>query len=258
MRVSRAVAVTLAVVMICTALVPLGVAASEEESDLTVDVDTSAPSVTVTANDTAVDGATVNVTEADTDDNQTDDTAANETEASYSGIGEYETDENGTVELPTPNETVTVGIKVTVENTTVSETATLEAGDSFSNFGERMSHFVSTLDSNESQIGPAVASFAVENNPGNAPAHAGPSADNETDDRGPPAHAGPGNQSDETETGEDNETDDRGPPAHAGPSSESDAEDDDSDAGNGTGNASENGNGNDNAGGPPDHAGPGE
>lgn len=93
-------------------------------------------------------------------------------------------------------------------------------------FGMQVSAFVHALignsgddanatnDSNVS-IGQRVAAFVTANNPGNAPDHAGPKNDTDSD-RGKPAHADSGNET--------------GKPAHAGPGNETDQSDDAADA----------------------------
>lgn len=198
-----------------------------EDDGLAVSVaqhDDASATVSVTSNGTAADGANVSV-------------AADGENATYAGSGDYTADENGTVGLPAPNETVSVAVTAAYENETASTTAELVAADDSETdaFGQEMSSFVhSLLESNETDgpIGPLVASYAVENNPGNAPAHAGPPEwlVNESIDKepGPPDHAGPG--------GDDGNDSAGGPPAHAGPGGDDDDES--------------------NSGGPPDHAGP--
>lgn len=202
--------------------------------------------VTVTANGTAVAGATVAVD------------AIGEN-ASYDDVGTYTTDANGTVALATPTETVDVSIAASADGRTAEKTATLrgadEGGENVS-FGKQVSAFVHSLQEsgNATGIGPAVSAFVTVNDPGNAPDHAsgpgGPNASNDDTDRGPPAFVQA-----LFETGDDggNETDDdrRGPPAHAGePDDENETGDDEADA-----NANESddvpGDGN----GPPKHAG---
>jgi len=184
--------------------------------------DGSAPTVSVTQNETGVADAAVNVSVTDN--------------GTYDGTGNYTADANGTVSLPAPEENVSVAVDASANNQTASTTATLTAvNDTRLNdsFGLSVSSFVHSLLQNDTEnVGQQVAAFAVGNNPGNAPDHAGPPAhvtgDNETDrgppadagpdgERGPPADAGP-NADDGNETA-DNETD-RGPPADAGPDGE--------------------------------------
>jgi len=93
-----------------------GVAAAEGDLGVAVDQDADGTStVTVTENETAVENSTVNVSAAD---------PANE---SYAGTGEYVTDANGTIDLPAPEEGVTVALTVEYENDSVTTTETLEA-----------------------------------------------------------------------------------------------------------------------------------
>ncbi|SDL95029.1 hypothetical protein SAMN04487949_0281 [Halogranum gelatinilyticum] len=199
--------------------------------------------VNVTANDDR--SATVSVTQYGTDvENATVNVTA---DGNYSGTGEYETDENGTVTLPAPNETVTVDVTATADDETAETTATLEAegeADEPMNFGQRVSSFVHGLlgdEDREGGIGQQVSEFAKENNPGKGngldketgrPDHAG---DKDKDkDTGKPAHAG---GPDKTDDG-DNEDD---------PDAQSTDEDEDEEEDSGNGNAG-NGNGNGNAG----------
>lgn len=186
-------------------------------------------------------------------------------------------------------------------------------------FGQQVSSFVHQLQNttNGTGIGPAVSTFVTANNPGNAPPWAGspggPNANdtnatvdtngsvggppafvlamfgganatdgNETDRRGPPAHAGPGqsgppahagpdgpnddNDTEATEDADENETEadaderdgddgERGPPEHAGPPDTSDGADSasDDDAEDEEAEADDD---NDGERGPPDDAGP--
>jgi|GEM_PF-568492 len=250
MRVSRYVSGTMrtklfalvAVVALFGAVVGPGVAAAADEAGntgteagntgLAVDVTQSEDDVTasVTENGSGVDNATVEV--------------GGENGSTYDGIGEYTTDDDGEVDLPTPEVNETISVTATADNETATAMADLVAAEYAANdsenetgenatrsdaFGLQVSSFVqSLLGSNESAIGPQVAAFVTQNNPGNAPAHAGPpthAGPGNDDKRGPPAHAGPGG-----DDADDNETDDdkRGPPAHAGPDGE-DADENESD-----------------------------
>lgn len=196
--------------------------------------DDAEATVTVTYSITGerVDGADVNVSPVD--DN-----------ASYVGTGDYTSDENGTIELPAPDETVEVAIEAAAENLSGSLTVELEnastAEGNESAFGQRVSAFVHSLvngDSQDRRIGLIIAQWVTANNPGNAPDHAGPpedvgpdgddegEEDAEDDDdreRGPPDHAADENERDDEadedgeEAGDDDDDDDRrGPPEHAG------------------------------------------
>ncbi len=94
----------------------------------------------------------------------------------HGGTGSYETDENGTVELPAPDETVDVAITASyngAEETVVATLAGIDAIDDELPFGQQLQQFKATLD-NDSHTGHAIASWVTDNNPGNAPDHAGP------------------------------------------------------------------------------------
>lgn len=235
-RTTTLLAVTV-IALVGLAVAPGAVAA---DGDLSVGVeqaDDGSAAVTVTHDGGAAANASVTVATADEN-------------ASYDGTGEYATDENGSVGLPAPNETVEIAVDATTANHTASTVATLEAPSEAENetesndtdenvsadapFGQLVSAFVDDLDTNESDgnVGHAVATFVLENNPASdrIPDHAGPPtndsdrgppADRGNDtDGGPPEHAGPG--------GDD---DDRGgPPEHAG-SGGDDADEDEEDDG---------------------------
>ncbi|WP_277542215.1 carboxypeptidase-like regulatory domain-containing protein [Haloarcula laminariae] len=198
--------------------------AGNDALDVAVDQTDAEPTVTVTDNGTAVENATVTVEALDN--------------GTYEGTsGSYSTDANGTATLPEPTENVSVEVTATAEGATGSTTAdlTVSAGNESVGFGAQVSAFVeSLLAGNTTGVGQQVADYVTENNPGNAPAWAGPPVDD--DKRGPPEHAG----------GNDNETegDKRGPPEHAGPSEDSDDADDNETEGDERG--------------PPEHAGPSE
>jgi hypothetical protein len=220
--------------------------------------------VIVTHSDSAVENASVTV----------DVTAENVT---YDGAGEYRTDDDGEVELPAPEENVTVAITAAADGATGATTVTLTAGetdDATGSFGQLVSSFVTDmLDAGGSDggIGQAVSEFVTANNPGNAenaPADAGrpddagqpddaspdgDDEDSEDDERGPPEHAGPGGDDedgaddadDETDDADEDETDDD--ERRADGSDEEDDESDDGDGAPGNGNgAGNNGNGTDN------------
>jgi hypothetical protein len=190
----------------------LNVAINQDDEDGSVTVE-------VMEDGTGVEDADVTVETVD--DNDT-----------YAGEGDYVTDEDGVVDLPAPEESVTVNVTAEADNSTAHATADLLAVDQFVEedpFGQLVSSFVHTLiDSDVDMIGPYVASFAVENNPGNAPDSAGPpgflTGEEDEDKRGPPGD------------------DDRGPPEDRGP--DSDDEEDDDDGGGGPPEGAGNGNGN--------------
>ena len=206
---------------VATTRVLLEAPADEGTDGLAVSVaDTDAePTVTVTDNDTAVENATVTVESVDEN-------------ASYAGVGNYTTDENGTVGLPAAEENVTVDVTAEYGNETASTTASLTAADEADGavpFGQLVREFIADFAGDRSDgFGVAIADYVTDNNPGNAPDHAGPG--NASDAPGnAPADAGNGNGAD----------DGNGP----GNAPE--------DAGNGAGNDDENGQG------PPENAGNG-
>lgn len=172
---------SIAVVLLGLLLVVSAGPAAATDGSLAVAVDQDDGgdvTVTVTHNETAVEGASVDV-------NTTDENAT------YAGEGTYDTDENGTVDLPAPEENVTIDVLAEHENATATTTAELvvaEEDETVENesFGAEVSSFVrSLLEGTDEQrrIGRQIAGWVVENNPGNAPDHAGPP----DDDRGPPA-----------------------------------------------------------------------
>lgn len=197
--------------------------------DVGVEQDENAEvTVTVTYSITGdpVDGADVAVSTVD----------ENET---YAGTGDHETDENGTVELPVPDQPVEVEISATAGNLSGSATVELENASTVEdeepeNFGQRVSAFVHSLlngDSQDRRIGLLIAQWVTANNPGNAPDHAGPpedvgpdgddegeeDAENDDDrERGPPEHAVDEDQRDDDEDEDDDDDDRGGPPEHAG------------------------------------------
>jgi hypothetical protein len=218
--------------------------------ELEVDDTDGEPVVTVTNDDEPVANASVVVALADDADEN----------ASYAGTGEYETDENGTVGLPAAEEDVTVNVTAEYENESVSGTVdlTVEAEDDESEagtpFGQLVREFIEGLEDREGGIGGAVSDFVTENNPGNAPDHAGgpggpdeaddddDEADNETDapgngnapegvgngQGGPPDHAGNGDDDDDDadETEEDDADEDE---TEEDDAEENEAEEDDAD-----------------------------
>ncbi len=174
---------------------------------MTVDqADDGSATVTVTDNGTAAENASVNISVPDEN-------------VSYAGAGTYTTSENGTADLPAPNQTVTVSVTVMHDNQSLSESVTLQSADDLEDdpddatpFGQEVKAFVHSLlnetaDDNTT-IGHQVAEFVTSNNPGNAPDHAGPKST-----PGKPAHAGP----DGAGPSDFDSDDATGPPAHAGP-----------------------------------------
>jgi hypothetical protein len=221
----RIAAVALSVLLVLSVAGP-ALAVAQAEDGLTVAVSQD-EAVTATVADGNGSVANASVTVSVDDENGT-----------YDGAGTHTTDENGTVELPAPNETVNVTMTAAHDDRTGSTSATLEAANGSEEvdqpFGLEVQAFVHSLlngSDHDESIGHQVAEFVTSNNPGSAPEHAGPpedrGPDNETD-AGPPEDRGP-----------DNETD-GGPPEDA----RNDDDADDADDG-----------GDDNGGGPPEDDG---
>jgi hypothetical protein len=168
--------------------------------------------VSVTKNDTGVEGADVTV----------EPVGGN---ATYEGAGEYVTDDEGVVELGAPEENVTVAVTAAYRNETANTTVELrnesyvEDGNETDAFGQEVSAYVEQLLSGDhAGVGPMVSEFVTENNPGadNRPDHAGPPEDrgpdrddaDEDGERGPPDHAGPPENGDDDKAEEEDEADD--------------------------------------------------
>lgn len=216
--------------------------------------------VTVTDDRDPVENATVNVS----------------SDVPYDGNGTYETDADGEVDLPAPEENTTLIINASYDGSTANTTfeVVLEENGGYENFGQWISSYVKQLQSEGYfGFGPKVSDFATENNPGadNKPDHAGPpeddgeddaeasgdsEADTEGDDeRGPPEHAnanakgGEDEEDDEDESQADaeSETDDTEDCEVDGQDAEEcedDTEDeDDEDEGDAPGNSGNRGNG---------------
>lgn len=195
---TNARAILLSAVMVLGVAAP-AMAGSTAPADASLSVSVSQESsggatvsVTGTANNTtsAVEGASVTVEVLDSN-------------GSYVGSGTYTTDANGTVSLPAPNQTVNVSVDASAGNRTASTTTTLSGTSTDDGnataFGERVSGFVSQLqstnDTSDASLGAMVAAFVLANNPGDPPDHAGPPAwlinDSVDKTTGPPDHAGP-------------------------------------------------------------------
>jgi hypothetical protein len=103
---SRTLTVAAVVALVGMLAFPMAATAA---ADLSVgveqDPDTGEATVTVADNETAVENATVTVT----------------SESGYAGNGTYETDANGSVALPEPNETVSVTVNASSDNVTASQ-----------------------------------------------------------------------------------------------------------------------------------------
>ncbi|EMA04656.1 hypothetical protein C438_10123 [Haloferax denitrificans ATCC 35960] len=211
-----------------------------------------------------------------TEDGEPVENASVAVDGNYTDAGEYETDANGTVELISPLQTVTVDVTAEYDGLTAETTVTLQGEVAADDpFGQLVSSFVERLKDTGSDgpLGQAVSDFVTENNPGNAddkrPDHAGPKHSDDADDDedapgnsanakngnggGPPEHANNNKASDdeseddeETETADDADDESDDDSSDDGSADESDDDSDDS-SDDSSGN---NGNG----GGPPDHA----
>ena len=155
--------------------------------------------VSVVDDGTPVENATVNVT----------------SDVAYDGNGTYETDIDGAVDLPSPDENVTVtvtAINGSEEAMATADLVVVENGG-YATFGQWVSSYVQELRV-RGYFGPGfgqkVSEFATENNPGaeKKPDHAGPKDDEDeetenaeaseaSEERGPPDHAKGAKQSSE-------------------------------------------------------------
>ena len=186
------------------------------DTGLAVDVvqnDDGTALVTVTDDDSAVDNATVNVT----------------SDLAYAGSGTYTTDADGTVELPNPEQNVTVTAIArngTEEATATAELTVVENGG-YKNFGQWVSAYVTQLMADGYHgpgFGQKVSEFTTGNNPGadKRPDHAGPpaaSADEDDTDAQESAEADTdeaesADESESTETKQQSDKE-RGQPEHA-------------------------------------------
>ena len=193
--------------------------------------------VTVTDDGTAVENASVNVT----------------ADVAYEGTGTYESGVDGTVELPNPEQNLTVSVTATNGSENVTATAELESIENggYANFGQWISSYIQQLQTSGyfgPGVGQKVSEFATENNPGaeKKPDHAGPpddvedtdetdsedvaAAGAEDDERGPPEHAknkGEKNANDAEDEGEEGDETDEQADAE---DEQADAEDEETDA----------------------------
>lgn len=235
--------------------VTVEITAEYENETATTTVDLTAPIDL----DVAVDGADDDPIVTVTDGNETVENASVTVEtvdenATYAGVGNYSTDANGTVDLPVPETNVTVDVTAASEGATASTTAELiaAADEEPASFGQLVREFIASFDDRAGGIGAAVSDHVTENNPGNAPDHAG---NGSGAGQGPPDHAGNGSDdatdAEETDDGSDAGTEASDAPDGSGGSGNgSDAHDgtgagngNGADDGNGPGNGAGNGNG---------------
>jgi len=190
--------------------------------------DDAETTVRVALDDEPVDGAAVTV----------ETTGAN---ASYDGVGDYETDADGAVDLPTPqNESIEVRVTATAEGKTAETTATLRAvGDLRSNdeFAEGLTTFIQQLKEGgfDGPMGLYVADYIMLNKPGGVPDKAqGPPApedspasdDDDGEDDGPGANGDDANAKNDAAE-ESGRPDHAGKPDHAGGADDADGDDSD-------------------------------
>jgi hypothetical protein len=171
------------------------------------------------------DGATVTVTHDGDPVEGADVSVDGAEDAAYVGEGDYTTTVDGTVAIPEPYYDVTVHVTATYDGETATTTTTLTTEEAES-FGMSVMGFVQDMldrSTMESGIGFQVASFVTQNNPGNAPAHAGPPADTDAqdDEPGPPEDRG----NDEAQAQGPPDDDRRGPPEDRGPNGDEDTDD---------------------------------
>lgn len=220
--VTMAALLLLSVVALPGTVIAAEPAVNDADRDLAIDVSQN-ETVTVTVTD---DGTTVdemNLTVAPVESNETYTDAGN-----YTGDGEVE------LAQPDGNESVELEFVAAVGNATAETTETIEGDETDEDgaeesdvFGALVSQFVAeNQNETEGPLGQVVSSFVVENNPGNAPDHAGPpehagsgesDGGDETSSQGPPAHAGPGDDVESDEDEADDDDNGGGPPSHAGP-----------------------------------------
>ena len=256
----RLAAVALSALLVLSVVGPaIAVAQTDEETDgggLSVDVRNSGDNVVVVVEDEngSVDGATVTVSAVEeTDDeeetgNETtgDKTTDDETDDGYAGEGTYTTGANGTVELPAPDDGVRLQVSVDAGNRTTTSEVTVNDGVGVP-FGQRVALLVQQLLQGDGNVtvGQAVSEFVRGDDPGNAPADAGPPEDrnNSSDaERGPPEDRGNGSDA-ERGPPEDRGSDDNDSDAERGPPEDRDDGGDDGDDGGNDGNGGNGGDG---------------
>jgi len=300
MQRKRLLAILCSVVMVLSILTPAVVAADGElEVEVTQEDGADTATVTVTEGGDPVEGANVSVETVPpgreyngsgdyvTDENGTVELPAPEKDdivvdvaASYNvstdvtrevikSTSEEDEDENETED---DNETVDDGNETVDDgNETDTNSSAVNVSD-YDNFGQAVVAFVNLVREDDSSGPPGleIAAWVTDNNPGNAPDHAGP-----PDDAGPPGDDEEDDDTDDDDTDNDdtdddetdtNETetsetdddrrgppddDERGPPDDAGPPDDDDDEDEDDEDDDDKGGGPPDDAGNGNGGGPP-------
>lgn len=155
----KPIAVALAAAMVLMAVAPAAASTGAATDSLTITATQSGDGVNVTVahNDSAVANASVAVE------------AVND--STYAGAGNYTTDANGTVSLPSPERNVTVRITATKGNRSGSTTValTVDETDTEEAFGQRVSglvHRVMSANDTNGSLGEYVSEFVTANNPG--------------------------------------------------------------------------------------------
>ena len=107
---SSALTIVAVIALVGMAAVPMAASAATDPAvDVEQDPDTGDAVVTATDNGTTAENVTATVS----------------SESAYEGTGTYDTDENGTLVLSEPNETVSVDVNASIDNTTASTQAEL-------------------------------------------------------------------------------------------------------------------------------------
>ncbi|AFK20597.1 hypothetical protein E6P09_12145 [Haloferax mediterranei ATCC 33500] len=151
MRGSKHITAVMVVAMLTVAMVPGTVGAASTDAlqvGVTQDAETGNATVTVTRNSSAVENATVLV----------------ESSGNYTGNGTYETDANGTVELPNPSEHVNATFTVTEGNNTTTESVDLIPLDESLDITVEADDANDTITATVTQYGEAVEGASVQVN----------------------------------------------------------------------------------------------
>lgn len=203
--------------------VTVNVTATTSNKTGTETVTLSAPRLAIAVNQAPDGTALVRVTYSITSDPAVDanvSVSTDDANDTYAGVGEHETDDNGTFTLPPPQETTAIRLEATAGDIRGSANVILlnatDVGDTYENFGARVSAYVHyTLGNHQGGIGQMVADFVTTHNPGNPPDHAGPPNDGE---HGPPGFVedrSTGGNVTENDAADGQPVDDGGPPARA-------------------------------------------
>lgn len=208
------------------ATVTIDASADGLTAETTVTLEAAQPELSVSVAQSADGSVTIDVAEGE--EPVTEGTVTVES-STYTYAGSYAI-ENGTVSVPAPTQNVTVTVTATVGNDSVTTTADLiDPADANPNndFAEDLGRFIQFLQSQDVDggLGQQISAFVHEHNPAandddrGPPEHAG-NGDEDADSEGPPAEA-PG-LSDGNESAEDG----HGPPDHAGANGQASGDED--------------------------------